>query len=438
MRQKLLVYVVAGTLVWSLVYLLVFVNRPNGSVRRTEETLNSLTEQLADLQNTLSQQNAENRRLLDALNKIADNRVAAAAPAGLVAPGAAGGATVAAPVIAVLVFACNRVTVSRHLDQVLRYRPDPARFPVIVSQDCGDRPTAEVIAGYGSAVKHIQQPDQSDIVLPAKEKKFKGYFKIARHYRWALSQAFDTFNHSTVLILEDDLDIAPDIFDYFTSTYPLLRDDPTLWCVSAWNDNGKLSRINASAAELLYRSDFFPGLGWMITDKLWHELRDKWPKSYWDDWMREPAQRLDRACIRPEVSRTRTFGKKGVSNGLFFEKHLKFIHLNDRPVPFTKMDMSYLLRENYDPWFVDHVYSCQEVTYTELKARQIGHKDCVRIQYVTKDGFKRTAKMLGLMDDLKSGVPRTGYRGVVSFMYEDRRVYLAPRPDWTKYDLTWS
>ena len=36
-------------------------------------------------------------------------------------------------------------------------------------------------------------------------------------------------------------------------------------------------------------------------------------RRYWDDWMREPAQRLERACIRPEVSRTRTFGKKGVS-----------------------------------------------------------------------------------------------------------------------------
>ena len=81
----------------------------------------------------------------------------AAPPAAAFAPAAGGGATVApAPVIAVLVFACNRVTVARHLDQVLRYRPDPARFPVIVSQDCGDRPTADVIAGYGSAVTHIQ------------------------------------------------------------------------------------------------------------------------------------------------------------------------------------------------------------------------------------------------------------------------------------------
>ena len=24
---------------------------------------------------------------------------------------------------------------------------------------------------------------------------------------------------------------------------------------------------------------------------LWSELMVKWPRSYWDDWMREPAQR---------------------------------------------------------------------------------------------------------------------------------------------------
>ncbi len=29
--------------------------------------------------------------------------------------------------------------------------------------------------------------------------------------------------------------------------------------------------------------------------------------------MRQPEQRKDRACIRPEISRTRTFGKIGVS-----------------------------------------------------------------------------------------------------------------------------
>lgn len=32
-----------------------------------------------------------------------------------------------------------------------------------------------------------------------------------------------------------------------------------------------------------------------------------------DDWMRAPTQRKHRVCIRPEISRTRTFGKVGVS-----------------------------------------------------------------------------------------------------------------------------
>ena len=48
----------------------------------------------------------------------------------------------------------------------------------------------------------LQQPDQSDIAVPPKEKKFKGYFKIARHYGWALNQTFFTFNFDTVIVVE--------------------------------------------------------------------------------------------------------------------------------------------------------------------------------------------------------------------------------------------
>lgn len=40
--------------------------------------------------------------------------------------------------------------------------------------------------------------------------------------------------------ISDDLDIAPDFFEYFSATRYLLDNDPLLWCVSAWNDNGKV------------------------------------------------------------------------------------------------------------------------------------------------------------------------------------------------------
>ena len=34
----------------------------------------------------------------------------------------------------ILVFACNRVSVSKCLDRLIQYRPDPDKFPIIVSQ----------------------------------------------------------------------------------------------------------------------------------------------------------------------------------------------------------------------------------------------------------------------------------------------------------------
>lgn len=339
--------------------------------------------------------------------------------------------------IPVLVLACNRVTVSRCLDMLIKYRPSIDKFPIIVSQDCDHEATTNVIKSYESQVHLIQQPDQSELNVPVKEKKFKGYFKIARHYGWALNQTFNVFNFNTAIIIEDDLDIAPDFFEYFLGTFPLLTSDPTLWCVSAWNDNGKQSLIDTSSPELLYRTDFFPGLGWMLTKELWNEISVKWPKSYWDDWIRQPEQRKDRACIRPEVSRTRTFGKIGVSNGMYYDKHLKFIHLNEQPVPFTTLNLTYLLRENYDVEYVKLVYSLPTVTYEELKMNSIQHSNAVRIAYYTKDMFRRNARFLGLMDDFRSGVPRTGYRGIVSFMFNGRRVFLAPHPSWRGYDPTW-
>lgn len=36
----------------------------------------------------------------------------------------------------------------------------------------------------------------------------------------------------------------------------------------------------------LYRTDFFPGLGWMMARALWEEIGGDWPEQNWDHWMR--------------------------------------------------------------------------------------------------------------------------------------------------------
>ena len=38
----------------------------------------------------------------------------------------------------------------------------------------------------------------------------------------------------------------------------------------------------------------------------------------------------------------------------------------------------------------------------------------------------RLCKRLGIMEDLKAGVPRTGYHGVVMIRSHGRRVFIAP------------
>ena len=203
----------------------------------------------------------------------------------------------------------------------------------------------------------------------------------------------------------------------------MLDKDPSLWCVSAWNDNGKEGMVKRN--DVLYRTDFFPGLGWMMRKSLWIELEPKWPLGFWDDWMREASQRKDRSCIRPEIPRTRTFGRVGVSHGQFYDQHLKFIKLNDQKHPFSKTDLSYLLKDNYDQRFVVRVHSLPLVTADQLVEKKVFATD-VQVHYSSPKNFEQVAKQLGAMTDFKAGIPRMAYKGIVSIVFSGINVHIVP------------
>ncbi|KAI3637336.1 hypothetical protein MIR68_004661 [Amoeboaphelidium protococcarum] len=234
--------------------------------------------------------------------------------------------------IAVLVIACNRPSVSRALDSLLKYKPRE-NVAIIVSQDCGHEETSKVIKQYSDRVLHIKQPDQSTPVTKKGHEDYVAFYKISRHYKWALSQVFDVMQFQQAIVVEDDMEIAPDFYDYFQAFLPVLEADDSLFCISAWNDNGKPNLIEDPYS--FYRSDFFPGLGWMLKKQLWTaELRDSWPQTYWDDWLRHSDQHKQRGCIRPEISRTMNFGKVGSSGVGWFEQHVATVKLNLEPVKF--------------------------------------------------------------------------------------------------------
>lgn len=203
----------------------------------------------------------------------------------------------------------------------------------------------------------------------------------------------------------------------------MLEKDPWLWCISAWNDNGKEGMVQRN--DVLYRTDFFPGLGWMLRKDIWDELKPKWPLGFWDDWMREGAQRKNRACIRPEIPRTKTFGRVGVSRGQFYDQHLRFIKLNEKFHPFTKTDLSYLLKDNYDRNFVARVHTLPLVTVDQLVSKNVFAEE-VQIHYSSELDFKNVGKHLGVMTDFKAGIPRMAYQGIVTVVFKGKTVHLVP------------
>ena len=50
----------------------------------------------------------------------------------------------------------------------------------------------------------------------------------------------------------------------------------------------------------------------------------------------------------------------------------------------------------------------------------------VAIPYSGMAAFKKIAKKLNLMDDEKSGVLRTGYKGIVETWLQDLKVFIVP------------
>lgn len=63
---------------------------------------------------------------------------------------------------------------------------------------------------------------------------------------------------------------SPDFLVFFEQTAPLLDSDDSIWCISSWNDNGVVT--SAFDNKRLFRTGFFPGLGWMLRKQLWDEV----------------------------------------------------------------------------------------------------------------------------------------------------------------------
>ncbi|XP_067315943.1 protein O-linked-mannose beta-1,2-N-acetylglucosaminyltransferase 1 [Pseudorasbora parva] len=168
--------------------------------------------------------------------------------------------------------------------------------------------------------------------------------RVSQHYKASLTATFSLHPDADfAIVLEEDLDISIDFFSFLSQTLHLLLEDDSLYCISAWNDQGY--EHTAEDPSLLYRVESMPGLGWVLKKSLYKdELEPKWPTPEklwdWDMWMRMPEQRKGRECVIPDVSRSYHFGIIGLNmNGYFHEVYFKKHKFNTIPnVPMKNVD----------------------------------------------------------------------------------------------------
>mmetsp|Transcript_1752 Transcript_1752/g.3712 ORF Transcript_1752/g.3712 Transcript_1752/m.3712 type:complete len:586 (-) Transcript_1752:157-1914(-) len=313
---------------------------------------------------------------------------------------------------AVVVLAYNRPKyLKRTLESLLSLK-EIGHFEVYVSQD-GDNAGVAATARSFESVNHIMHERQA--LLSSSQ---DGLAYLAQHYKFILDDLFFKRGHSHVVVAEDDMIFSPDFLRFFQRTAVLLEIDPTIWCISSWNDNG-FNHFQLDKSKM-FRTQYFPGLGWMLKRELWEELSAKFPLEAWDHWMRVDGQTKGRDCVVPDVSRNFNIGEEGVNiRSSDYNAFLKnIVHNTDPEVEYG--DLSYLLNENYEE-HMEELFSNDATVLSSPKSLVSLKPHSVSILPYVSEQFKSFSRTYRIWDH-----PRTHHnRAVVLKGPEERTLILA-------------
>mmetsp|Transcript_3233 Transcript_3233/g.7252 ORF Transcript_3233/g.7252 Transcript_3233/m.7252 type:complete len:686 (-) Transcript_3233:248-2305(-) len=265
--------------------------------------------------------------------------------------------------------------------------------------------------------------------------------KISDHYRFALDMGLSKNSFTHLIVTEDDLVPSPDFLTYFHHLSPLLDRDPSLWCISAWHDNGFRNLVRDE--KRLFRTNFFPGLGWMIRREHWNDvLKPIWPNAPtngWDHWIRSIAEHESLGCIAPEVPRVEHVSKSGTNikdGGKFFSR-FALSAMPSSPDKNPYGDLSYLYEPGYRHQLQVDVTAAQRISLpqyvglsrVDFKSTDGGATELPESYLILyqREHYTKLASQLGLWP----GEPRAYYDGIIRVSNTPGRpvLYLAERRD---------
>lgn len=137
--------------------------------------------------------------------------------------------------------------------------------------------------------------------------------KLFRYYRAVFSLLARSFPDApAAILLDEDVEVSPDFFSFFSQTLWLLHADPSIYCINAYSATG--FRGTAHDPHILLRGGVQVEWGFAVSLDFIREVNAKWPSEpqegdtlFYDEWLLRHGGR-GRECVFPEVSRTKHFG----------------------------------------------------------------------------------------------------------------------------------
>ena len=163
----------------------------------------------------------------------------------------------------------------------------------------------------------------------------------------------------------------------------------------------------------LYRTSYFPGLGWMMRRELWYELRERWPTAHWDHFMRTSDVHRGRDCVVPEVPRNRNIGRVGSHvDAKTFDKYIGGMAFASdgvgRDVSYyayaadgAEPSLDVLGEQSYERWLRELVSRAQEFRWQGMARlpTSVHGAGTVRLLVYREEEYPSLARLFDVMDN---------------------------------------
>ncbi|CAG5118879.1 unnamed protein product, partial [Candidula unifasciata] len=241
-----------------------------------------------------------------------------------------------------------------------------------------------------------------------------------------------------MIIIEEDLLLAPDFMSFMAQSLRAINNDPTLAGATAWNING-FEDLSGNSS-LVYRVQEFPGLGFLMKSEILQSLINSWnnccKNRAWVGWLSESSEQ---EMLMPDVSRVYRspfFGAEAASDlarRLFVKPRRTYL---DAEPP--RLSLESVIGQQYDAFLQTQIMRGEVIPPEDLV-------ECVRGQPTLPD-FSQLSKLplviyyhqestsdvelllklcncFGLVI-VEKNQPKNLHRGLLRFVYQEHDVFL--------------